>query len=161
MTSVERPSYATIVKQTAARFRDGNTLSSNYAQIEYSEGFNQLKLKPAPNAGGGSVSIEQAGGARPELNFYNSSGTAPNSFGSITLETDGRIMSNKNVKIEENGFGGSGQLECRNIRMSPSNGGRFSVSNVQILPTAGVASGTFIRIEVNGVTYKLALLNDS
>jgi hypothetical protein len=147
MTSVERPSYATIVKQTAARFRDGNTLSSNYAQIEYSEGFNQLKLKPAPNAGGGSVSIEQSGGARPELNFYN---PVNNSFGSITLETDGRIMSNKNVKIEANGFGGTGNLECKSI----------TFTNPIIVaggPTPAIVAG-YLTLIINGVSRNIPFI---
>jgi hypothetical protein len=236
MTSALRPSYATIVKQSVARFRDPNTMSDKYAEIEYSEEYNQfklkpptttstsrlaavvsieqaggahptlnfyntesgkyaniglfndkltmdknvniirqdaesplpslslsydnsglsasveyaptfneLKLKPVSSAGSGSVTIEQAGGAPPALNFYSPTNST---FGRIKLDASGTIVSEKNMKLEANGFGGDGQLECASIRISSAP-----------VTGAGAATSNYLPITVNGVSYKILLYN--
>lgn len=59
------------------RVREG----ANYGDITYSALFNEIKVRPADSAVGGSLSIQQGGGAQPKLGFVNvASGNNGNLF---------------------------------------------------------------------------------
>lgn len=65
-------------------------------KIEYSDAFNELKLVPQAGASG-SVSIQQDGGALPQLNFYDIS---RNVFGNITLDGSFNILTDSDLTIQ-------------------------------------------------------------
>jgi hypothetical protein len=65
-------------------------------KITYNASINEIKLTPAPNSAAGSVSIQQDGGARPSLNFYDISG---NTFGNLFLEAANAIRMDSDLRI--------------------------------------------------------------
>lgn len=70
----------------------------DYADIAYGAGFNELKLRPADSAVGGSVSIQQGGGAKPTLNFYDVSAAV---FGNVALTGANTLTSDSDIRVDK------------------------------------------------------------
>jgi hypothetical protein len=77
------------------RVREGGV---EYASITYGDGFNELKLRPADNVSGGSVSIQQGGGAQPQLNFYDVSAAV---FGNVFLDGAAALRTDSDLRIRK------------------------------------------------------------
>ena len=147
-----------LVVADEVRIREG----ANYAGITYTDGFNELKLRPRDNVGGGSVSIQQGGGARPQLNFYDvSAGFFGNVFldAATTLRTDSefRIARGNPVLSLDNAAGKVARVRYstsgNTVELRPPSDP--SIASVNIITSGGAPPSMNLINEATGVQTNL------